>query len=131
MRSSLTARRCEDRVWRRVVSKSVNVNMTSAGSARWAPAQKHMERTRAFVEVGQFGGRFVGRYVRADTDWASHRPCDRTHGQVFDVPERQSVDVRIEMRMSETSRVETQPEDLLGHEFCTAVHGCGWSGSKV
>src|SRR5262245_62556287 len=105
--------------------------MPSAGSARWAPAQKHMERPRAFVEVGQFGGCFVGRNVRTDADWASHRPCDRTHGQVFDVPERESVDVRIEMRMSETSRMETQSEYLLGHEFRAAVHGCGWSGSKV
>src|SRR5262245_63401751 len=99
----------------------MNVNMASARLARGAPAHKHVERPRAFVKIRQFGGRPVGRYVRSHADWTSHRSRDRTHGQVPDIPERQSIDVRIEVRVSETPGMEAQSNDLLRHEFRAPV----------
>src|SRR4030095_17096653 len=105
--------------------------MASAGPARGPPAHKHVERPRAFVKIRQFGGRSVSAYVRSHADCASHRSCDRTHGQVLDISERQSIDVRIEVRMSEAPWMETQSKYLFRHEFRAAVHGCGWSSPKV
>ena len=50
---------------------------------------------------------------------------------VANEPERQRIDVRVDMLMVEALRVEAQSEDLLRRDLDASIHGRASAGAKI
>src|SRR5580765_44993 len=98
----------------------------SLRSSYGTPSQEHVKRSRAVEERDEVFRHAIDRGVGANAE-----PAPPIGANVAHDTDGQRSDVRVEMRMVEARRVQSQPEDLLGGNLDAAIQRGPIGGAQI